>query len=71
MSPARVKFAHQARSFRPLTIHTSGRSVEVRHPQFMMFLKGNRTILVKDHAGRAHWINTFLISEIEFEVDSE
>lgn len=68
-----IRELHTARPFRPFTMHMAdGRSVEVRHPEFMAMSPNGRTAIVfspEGKKGAGHYINIMLVTDIEFKPD--
>jgi hypothetical protein len=66
MTSERIKELHDARPFKPFAIRMAdGRSVRVRHPEFLSRSPSGRTIQVFESDERAHYIDVLLVTERE------
>jgi len=68
-----IRELRTARSFRPCTMHMAdGRSVEVRHPEFMAISPNGRTAVAfspEGKKGAGHGVDIMLVTDIELNPD--
>ncbi|MEX2172699.1 MAG: hypothetical protein WD851_25500 [Pirellulales bacterium] len=65
MTTAEVKSLHQAKPFRPFTIHLAdGEKLPVKSPEFMWITPGGRTIIVGHDDGEMSIIDLLLVTQI-------
>lgn len=65
MTTDQIKNAHEARPFRPFTVHLAdGTSVEVPHPELMWRTQGGRTIFVNTQGEEVAIIDLLLVTKL-------
>ena len=61
-----LKQVHQARPFRPFSLHLAdGRTIQVRHPEFLAQSPGGRIVNVATGDHSFEWIDLLLVTSIE------
>jgi hypothetical protein len=67
MTVEQMKRAHEARPFRPFTVHLAdGRSLRVRHPELLAFSVSGRTISVAAPDDAFEIVDLLLVVSIDF-----
>ena len=65
MTIEKLRTLHEARPFRPFTIHLAdGRSVRVEHPEFLARSPSGRTIYVEEPGDLGHHIDLLLLTDL-------
>jgi hypothetical protein len=65
MTIEQLKALHQARPFRPFTIHLAdGTSIPVKHPEFLWSTPGGRTIFVSQGDENVTIIDLLLVTKL-------
>ena len=65
MTIEKIRSLHDARPFRPFTIHLAdGRNVRVEHPEFMSRSPSGRTIYVEKPGDVGHHIDLLLVTDL-------
>ncbi len=65
MTGEQMKTVHEARPFRPFTLHLAdGSSVEVSHPELMWRTQGGRTVFVNTAGEEVSIIDLLLVTKI-------
>ena len=65
MTTAEVKSLHQAKPFRPFTIHLAdGEKLPVKSPEFMWIAPSGRTIIVGHDDGEMSIVDLLLVTQI-------
>lgn len=65
MTTEQIKTLHEARPFRPFTIHLAdGSSVEVPHPELMWRTQGGRTVFVNTSGEDVAIIDLLLVTKL-------
>jgi hypothetical protein len=67
MTIEQLRAAYQAQPFRPFVIHLAdGRSIPVRHREFIMTVPSGRTIVVCEPDDSLNILDLLLITDLEF-----
>ena len=67
MTVEQLRGMHQAKPFKPFTVHIAdGTSVEVTHPENMFQSQGGRTIIVNTQGEEMAIIDLLLVTKITF-----
>jgi hypothetical protein len=65
MTTEQIRTLHEARPFRPFTIHLAdGSSVEVRHPELMLRTQGGRTVFVNTGGEDVAIVDLLLVTKL-------
>ena len=65
MTTEQIKTVHEARPFRPFTIHLAdGTSVAVSHPELMLRTQGGRTVFVNTSGEDVAIIDLLLVTKL-------
>lgn len=65
MTTEQIRTLHEARPFRPFTIHRAdGTSVEVSHPELMLRTQGGRTVIVNTGGEDVAIIDLLLVTKL-------
>ena len=65
MTTEQIKTVHEARPFRPFTIHLAdGTSVDVSHPELMWRTQGGRTVFVNTSGEDVAIIDLLLVTKL-------
>lgn len=63
MTIDQIRRVHQRKPFQPFDLHLAdGRSIPVRHPEFLMLLPGGRTLVVGHDDGTAETVDVLLVT---------
>ncbi len=66
MTIERLTALHEARPFKPFTIHLAdGRAIRVPHPEFLARTRSGRTVVVVEPNDAAHHIDLLLVTELQ------
>ena len=66
MTIERLRTVHQARPFRPFTLHTAdGNKIRVTHPEVMAVSPSGRTVVVSLGEDSLHILDVLMIVRIE------
>jgi hypothetical protein len=67
MTSDQLKTLHEAKPFRPFTIHMAdGTSVDVNHPELMLRTQGGRTAFVNTEGEKVTIVDLLLVTKLTY-----